>query len=234
MADKYETITKAFTELAKEIVFVPAVSIKHKPGGILKTALNIINKRNKTHQCNKLIFNFLDFDSFAQIKELYSSNIYTFIPTWDEYFEFHKIKKHCIKKLNDPIRLIFTKIKNARSPRDGVVRSPYWLNIDDIDYAGYYKLIKFLILNYYTVQERFNASKLSVLGRKAAMETNAAYIVIDGHRVKSIEQCIDNCDEVGLSYLIETLELKPTWGQLNKIEKRFPKDITDMITYYFE
>lgn len=218
--------------IADDIIFQKKT--EHKPGGILKSALDILQKHYKKNPAYNLIFNFLDFDTFAQIKELYSSNIYEFIPSWDNYFSSHKIVRHCIRKSADPIRLIFTKVKSARSPRDNNLRSPYWINLDDIDYAGYYKLMKFLILKNYTTEDRINASKFSKFGQKAAIETNAAYITIGGVRIKSIEQCITQIDEEALTYLIETLEIKPTWHQLNKIEKVFPPGLVEMITYYFE
>jgi hypothetical protein len=217
--------------IASEIIFQK--TIEHKQG-ILKAALDILNKHYKKNAAYNQIFNFLDFDTFAQIKELYSSNTYEFIPTWDDYFTSHKIVRHCIKTSPDPIRLIFTKVKTAKSQRDNNLRSPYWINLDDIDYAGYYKLMKFLILKHYTTEDRINASKFSKFGQKAAIETNAAYITIGGVRIKSIEQCITQIDEEALTYLIETLEIKPTWHQLNKIEKVFPPDLVEMITYYFE
>ena len=247
-------IINNLTSIATELVVQK--TIKHKPGGILKTALSIIDVHlgncvsvdyDHLHdylgncisvESYKYIFNFLDFDSFAQIKELYSSNVYKFIPSWDEYFKAHNIKRHHLKthlkKTNDSIRLIFIKISSAKSMRDDQMRTPYWINLDDIDHAGYYKLMKFLILSYYTINERINATSFSVFGQKAALETNAAFVLIDGRRIKSIEQCITEVNEEALVYLVEQLEMKPSWNQLNRIEKIFSSNIVDMITYYFE
>lgn len=231
-----DQIIDNFKSIASELIIQK--TIDHKPGGILSVALNAIasgygnapNKKRVT--AYEKIFYFLDFDSFAQIKELYSSNTYKFLPTWDKYFELHNIIRHCKKKNTDPVRLIFTKIKSAKD-RQNEIRSPYWINLCDIDYAGYYKLLKFLILCYYTVDNRINASCFGKFGQKAAIETNAAYVLVDGRRIKSIEQCIDEHNEDALIYLVEQLEIKPTWHQLNRIEKVFPS-IIEMITYYFE
>jgi hypothetical protein len=226
------------TELTNEFVFSSAVVAAHKPGGILKTALEIIKTYVQKNQAlsagYRQIFNFLDFDTFAQIKELYSSQTYDIIPSWDQYFTVHGIKRHAIKSSGDPIRLIFTRIKSAKSARDGQIRAPYWISLYDIDYAGYYKLLKFLILSYYNINDRINASRFSIAGQKAALETNAAYIMINGHRVKNLQQCIDEINQENLTYLVEKLGLKPTWGQLNQIEKKFSYNIYELIAYYFE
>lgn len=225
------------SELTNEFIF-SSIVISHKPGGILNTALNTINifsKKNKElTKYYKSIFNFLDFDTFAQIKELYSSQQYDFLPSWDEYFAMHNIKRHAIKNLTDPVRLIFVNLKSAKSSRDNQIRTPYWINLYDIDYAGYYKLLKFLILSYYTVNERINASRFSKLGQKASLETNAAFIIIENRRIKNLQQCIDDTNQTALTYLVEKLGLRPTWSQLNQIENKFNNNIYELIAYYFE
>jgi len=217
-------------------------SVEHKAGKSLKVALEYINgliaasaiRNNDTSPGYRKMFLYFDFDTFAQLKELYSSKIYKFIPEWKEYFAFNNLSVCIIKKNPDPIRLYFINLKSAKSSRDGSVRAPYYININDIDYAGYYKLLKYLILLHYSPDDRFNASKLRLLGQRAAFETNASYIMHDGRILKSIEQCIKTDNEEGLRYLIEELGIKPTWHQLNKIEVSFGEYLSDLAAYYFE
>jgi hypothetical protein len=214
-------------------------SIEHKSGKSLKKALDhIVILSNKASidisKGYQLAILYFDFDTFAQLKELYSTKTYKFIPEWKTYFEFNKICSKCIKKNNDPIRLFFIAIKSAESPKDNKIRSPYYINLDDIDYAGYYKLFKYLILSYYDTTNRINATKFSIFGQKAAIETNCAYIIRNNRIIKSIEQCIESGNEDGIQFLIEELSIKPTWNQLNKIESNFNEYLLDLATYYFE
>ena len=206
----------------------------HKLCLIFTTIQELINKSPSLLPLYKLMFKYINFDDFAKIKELYSSNVYKFIPSWSEYFTQHNILHKCIKTNKDPIRLIFTKIKSAKSFHSDIVRSPFYINIDDIEYANYYKLFKFLILTYYNINERFNASKLTLCGKKHALETNCAYIIFDGIKIKSLNHCIETKNENGIKYLIEEVGIKPTWNQLNIIEENFSEYITDMASYYFE
>lgn len=214
-------------------------TIEHKTGKSLKKALDhieILAKKSSVDVCKgyQLAMLYFDFDTFAQLKELYSSKTYKFIPEWKTYFEFNKIQVRFIKKNSDPIRLYFITIKSAESSRDNKIRSPYYINLDDIDYAGYYKLFKYLILSHYNISTRINATKFSLFGQKAAIETNCAYIMRNNRIIKSIEQCIESDNEDGIQFLIEELSIKPTWNQLNKIEANFNDYLLDLATYYFE
>lgn len=179
----------------------------------------------------KKVFYFLDFDGFARTKELYSSLVYKFIPSWDEYFSNNNMR---YERKENNIFLYFLNIKKARSQRDNKIRSPYYITLDDIDYAEYYKLFKYLLIKKFTTEDRFNVTKYSKFAQKAAIETNTAYVIISHHRIKNIQQCINSMHEEGIKYLVRDLEIKPTWEQLNKIEKLFPFDIFEMVTYYFE
>lgn len=244
-------------------------SISHKKNKLLKVGLDEINKIFKSCELSlktKLlgsyehIFKFMNFDTFAKIKELYSNKDYEFLPSWESYFQFHNILPMCITTNKDPIRLIFKDSKSGVSIRDehliihdgiihdgnskqidwsnpinqSLIRRPFFLNLEDIDYAGYFKLLKYLILKYYPVIELYNASKLSKSGQRSAIETNRAYIMFENHRIKSIADCIKHRDDSGLKYLVEELGIKPTLNQLKIIEHIFQEDIYDLVSYYFE
>jgi len=232
--------------------------INHKSShkiGLLKLALEKINQiitqipqelQEKIIISYTKIFNYIDFDTFAKIKELYSSSTYKFLPTWESYFQSHGIIPKYKQESRDPIRLIFSNIPTGISYRDyhlistineknkNLLRKPFFINIGDIDYAGYFKLLKYLILKFYNQTNKFNASKLSNAGKRAALETNQAFILYENRKLKSIKDCIINDDDDGLKYLVEEIGLKPTEGQMKIIEKKFSEEIYDFVSYYFE
>jgi hypothetical protein len=235
-------------------------SAAHKKNKLLKVGLDEIKKnlescntvlKTKLLESYSQIFKFMDFDTFAKIKELYSNKTYDFLPTWESYFQSHSIKVKCIATNKDPIRLIFPtsgvsirdehllindpkKIDWSNPINQSLIRRPFFLNLEDIDYARYFKLLKYLILKYYPTSELYNASKLSKFGQRSAIETNRAYVMFENHRVKSIGDCIKHEDESGLKYLVEELGIKPTLSQIKIIEQIFHEDIYDLVSYYFE
>ncbi len=230
-----------------ENLFFVGKTIQHKKTGLLKTAFDIMMKHDN-HIYNK-VFNYIDFDTFAKIKEIHSSNTYPFIPNWETYFQSHKMTIKCMIENKDPIRIIFDNISRGISKRDEhliigcandpenktLVRSPYFINLADVDYAGYYKLLKYLLMKAYQQSEiKFNASKLSKHGQAVAIESSCAYVIHEGRKILSIADCIKKEDEVGIRYLVEELGIKPTLGQMKAIERFFKEDIYDMISYYFE
>lgn len=236
-----------------ENLFFISSAIRHKKSGLLKTALNEIQKCIGQTPDEKLqlelaanysrMFRYLDFDSFAKIKELYSNKEYPFVPSWEAYFELHNMKPICIKTNKDPIRVLFNDIPLGISKRDehliapnnkDLIRKPYFINMVDIDYAGYFKLLKYLIMKFYQNTTNFNATKLSLEGRRAALETTNSHIFYEGRRLTSIADCIKKEDDIGIKYLIEELGMKPTIGQMRAIERFFHEDIYDRISYYFE
>jgi hypothetical protein len=237
-------------------------STSHKKNKLLKVGLDEIDKilmfcntdlKVKLLESYLQIFKYIDFDTFAKIKELYSNKTYDFLPSWETYFQLHNITPIHKPKNKDPIRLIFKNSKSGISIRDehlivydaekidwsnpinqSLIRRPFFLNLEDIDYAGYFKLLKYLILKYYLASELYNASKLSKFGQRSAIETNRAYVMFENRRVKSIGDCIKHEDDSGLKYLVEELGIKPTLGQLKIIEQIFHEDIYDLVSYYFE
>lgn len=209
---------------------------QHKSGKILKTALDRIKIHYEKSECKthyKSVFDYIDFDNFAKIKELYTSKHYEFIPSWNEYFLFHDIKVKALKTNADPIRIYFVRIKAPSFRNPEIIRSPFFLNLDDIDYAGYYKLLKYLIMLSYT-NDYYNASALSIQGKKAAIETDKAYIMNNKCAIFSLNKCIKYQNEEGIRYLIEELGILPNWHQLNEIEKKFSDYLYDLAAFYFE
>jgi hypothetical protein len=237
----------------------------HKKSGLLKAGLDEIMKN--INSCDEdlkpvliksyaTIFKYMDFDTFAKIKELYSNKEYPFIPNWNIYFDTHHIQIKCLKTNKDPIRLIFRDIPIGISARDehlivgynsetldpnhpsnqSLMRKPFFINLADIDHACYYKLLKYLLLTFYATSNEvhYNASKLSKAGQRAALETNYAYILFEGKRLTSIADCIKKEDDVGIKYLIEELGIKPTLPQVKMIEKIFHEDLYELVSYYFE
>lgn len=237
MEDIIKNLQTIADEFASDILVTALTGNTYFSSSILGDSLEIIKKKILKNPSLKssynLVFCMVDFDSFSQIKELYSTKNYDFLPTWEKYFTFNSIKCICLKKSEDPIRLIFTKIKSAKSSRDDSIRSPYWVNLFDIDYACYYKLFKYLLLKNYTINERINVSKFSRRTKRAALETNVAF-VFHGKRIKNVQQCIDEIDDESLIYLVEFLGMKLTWNQLNQIEKKFDKEIYERILLLFD
>lgn len=265
-----------------ENLFFVNHKIAHKRNGLLKVGLDEIMKN--INNCDEAIkpqliksyskiFEFMDFDTFAKIKELYSNKEYVFIPNWNIYFKDHHIQVKCIKSNKDPIRLVFTDIPIGISLRDehliqyqnllnstidlnystnqSLIRKPFFINLADIDHAGYYKLLKYLLITFYANDScsqlaeelkyhnsqplnLYNASKLSKVGQRVALETNYAYILFEGRRLTSIADCIKKEDDVGIKYLIEDLGIKPTLPQVKMIEKIFHEDLYELVSYYFE
>lgn len=230
----------------------------HKPKNknkLLEKALDIIN--NFVESEPKLIlayeksFNYMDFDTFAKIKELYSSDKYKFIPKWDNYFTCNKIKAFMNPNNKDPIRLFFMNIKSGISQRDNhlieevdgkrfeeknkdLIRKPFYITLNDIDYASYYKLLRYLLVKFYSSDSRFNATKLSITGQRESLETNRSFIVTEYGVLRSITDCIKQGNEDGLKYLIETIGLKPNLKQMEMIDTVFSEEVYDFISYYFE
>ena len=276
-----------------ENIFFVNHTAAHKKNGLLKTGLDEISKiLNETDEplkssllsSYKDMFKYVDFDTFAKIKELYSNKDYQFIPQWNMYFKFHNIQAKCMKASKDPIRIIFKDIPCGISKRDEhliiqetngtidlnnptnktLLRKPFYLNLMDIDYAGYYKLLKYLILTFYipkpsleglgeilsggwifefienTLDDQTSGNVFKCDASKFSKTGQRAALetnlayILYNRRLYSIGDCIKNKDEEGLKYLIEEIGMRPTLGQVKTIERIFDEDLYELVSYYFE
>jgi hypothetical protein len=176
---------------------------KHKQQ-ILYRYVNIINKIILPIE----VFNFINFDTYANIYEMFN-----IAPDFQTYARLNSINIYYNDSAlsTDKIRIYFS--YEGKSPLDDKIRSPYFLTLGEIIYAGYYKI--FIDLLKYVKKNRqvlTNLTKFPFIAQKMGFDCKSGYIIAEEkgevHVVKSIEDSIFNCDVYSLNLLIDYYQME--------------------------
>lgn len=181
-----------------------------------------------------IIFDYFTFDEFCKIKEIYSCNYCPSLLTWDNYFKRNPNIQIHRTKFNPSMFDIYIKIGKNK------------ITIPILIDCCYAKLISYLLNKYYSESDPMNISNMPLTWQQTMISFNTCVdeSVLTNQKMKfykrprmirqysNLSDCFKFRSFKMLTYFLETLEIKPTFDDLERAKKVFGQTGYDIINYF--